>query len=281
MGICRQHVQPPRGVCVTRAAWASTSSHCAIAARAGSSTAHCRTPRSACSPSRGRCRCCGSRLATPSPPTPRRSSPGHDTRRPPAVVPPAARLLSLRLVGTLWAEHLDPALDGLALHPAARRRIRRGAYGPVASAGALLVVLYFIYRDTSYGLTSGANGLIPFDDPDLWGFAALGRSVHMMMLGLWIFEWLFYGYLLWLQVWILAAWVPGGAAHRLRARARPRARRRRLQEGVPAVRPHDLGVPGVRARQPAVHLQDRRSCSLREAVEIGFGERLPARDVRP
>jgi hypothetical protein len=115
-------------------------------------------------------------------------------------------VISVRLVGGLWAEGLAPALEGLALGPDIQHKIRRGALGTGASLGALLACAFFIVRDTSFGFTPNEAGLIPFDDPDLWDFGALGRPVHIMMLSLWCVEWLMFGYLLWLQLWILLAW---------------------------------------------------------------------------
>jgi hypothetical protein len=116
-------------------------------------------------------------------------------------------LVCVRIAGGLWAGGLGAALHGLALDRAARFRIRRGALGTWANIGGLVACAYFVFRDITFGLTPGANGLIPFDDPDLWGFAALGRSVHVLMLVLWCIEWVLFGYLLWLQIWTLAAWV--------------------------------------------------------------------------
>ncbi len=116
-------------------------------------------------------------------------------------------LLCVRIVGGLWAGGLGAALHGLALDHAARQRIRRGALGTWANVGGLVACAYFVFRDISFGLTPGPSGLIPFDDPDLWGFAALGRPVHVMMLVLWCVEWVLFGYLLWLQVWTLVAWI--------------------------------------------------------------------------
>lgn len=113
---------------------------------------------------------------------------------------------ALRAVGTLWAERLSPALAGLALDEVAQTRIRRGALGTWASVGALVACAFFIVRDSWFGLTPGESGLIPFDDPEMWDMEALGRRVHLMMLGLWCVEWLMFGYLLWLQIWILVAW---------------------------------------------------------------------------
>jgi hypothetical protein len=117
-------------------------------------------------------------------------------------------VIAIRLVGGLWGAGLDPALAGLHLSDAARRRIRRGALGAGASLGAIAAAVFFIVRDAWFGLAPDATtGLIPFDDPAMWDMAALGRPVHMMMLGLWTVEWLLFGYLLWLQIWILAVWV--------------------------------------------------------------------------
>jgi hypothetical protein len=115
---------------------------------------------------------------------------------------------ALRAVGGLWAENLDPALDGLALRDRDRRRVRRGALGKLASLGAIAACAYFLIRDCTYGLIADPDsGLIAFDDPEMWDMAELGRGVHLMMLGLWSLEWLMFGYLLWLQIWILGAWV--------------------------------------------------------------------------
>ena len=111
-------------------------------------------------------------------------------------------VVALRVVGSLWATGLPAAIEGLGMTEA-----RRGALGRVASLGALAACAYFIFRDVSFGLTANAAGVIPFDDPELWDMAALGRPVHLMMLGLWTVEWLMFGYLLWLQIWILVGWV--------------------------------------------------------------------------
>lgn len=113
---------------------------------------------------------------------------------------------ALRVVGTLWATRLDPALEGLALDERSRVTIRRGALGHHASLGALVACAFFIVRDSWFGLVPGESGLIPFDDPEMWDMEALGRRVHLMMLGLWCVEWLMFGSLLWLQIWILVAW---------------------------------------------------------------------------
>jgi hypothetical protein len=117
-------------------------------------------------------------------------------------------VVCVRLLGRQWATRLDRSCDGLGLDARAKRRIARGALGTGASIGALLACAYFIVRDVSFGLTpSPSSGLIPFDDPEMWDFAALGRGVHGMMLGLWILEWLLFGYLLWVQIWILVRWI--------------------------------------------------------------------------
>ena len=116
-------------------------------------------------------------------------------------------IIALRVVGSLWASGLGPALDGLALDPARQRRIRRGALGTWASIGAILACAFFIIRDCSFGLSPDpTSNLLPFDDPEMWDMAALGRPVHLMMLGLWCVEWLMFGYLLWLPIWILVSW---------------------------------------------------------------------------
>ncbi len=117
-------------------------------------------------------------------------------------------VISLRIVGGLWASGLRPSLEGLALDAGAQERIRRGALGTWASVGAIAACTFFIVRDCWFGLTpDAASGLIPFDDPEMWDMAALGRPVHLLMLGLWCVEWLMFGYLLWLQIWILFKWV--------------------------------------------------------------------------
>ena len=115
-------------------------------------------------------------------------------------------VICVRLLGRMWAQGLAPALDGLALDPAAQRRITLGTFGRWASLGALAACLFFIVRDTWFGLVPDASGVIPFDDPKMWDMAALGRPVHVLLLGMWHLEWLLFGYLLWLQIWILYAW---------------------------------------------------------------------------
>jgi hypothetical protein len=117
-------------------------------------------------------------------------------------------VVCVRLVGNLWADGVEPACAGLGFDVVATRRIQRGALGAWANLGALVASAAFIARDTLYGLTPDpTTGLIPFDDPARWDMAALGRSVHLLMLGLWWLEWLLFGYLLWLQLWILTAWL--------------------------------------------------------------------------
>ena len=117
-------------------------------------------------------------------------------------------VICVRALGRLWADRLGPACDGLALDERARRRIRLGALGTWASIGAIVAAAYFVQRDISFGLTPDpTSGLNPFDDPDMWDFGALGRGVHVMMLALWSLEWLLFGYLLWVQVWILTVWM--------------------------------------------------------------------------
>ncbi len=116
-------------------------------------------------------------------------------------------LVTLRLVGGLWGRGLVLSLDGLALDAGAEGRIKRGAFGNGASLGALVAAAAFTARDFWYGLTaSPSSGLNAFDDPDMWDMAKLGRPVHGMLLGLWTLEWLLFGYLLWLQLWVLIAW---------------------------------------------------------------------------
>lgn len=116
-------------------------------------------------------------------------------------------VLALRIVGGLWATGLGPSLDGLALDAPAQHRIRRGALGAWASAGAFLACAFFIGRDALFGFAPDpTSGLLPFDDPEMWDMAAIGRPVHVMMLALWSIEWLMFGYLLWLQLWILVSW---------------------------------------------------------------------------
>ena len=116
-------------------------------------------------------------------------------------------LITLRVVGGLWGRGLVPSLDGLALDPGAEARVKRGAFGVGASLGALVAAAAFTARDFWYGLAvSPKSGLDAFDDPDLWDMAKLGRPVHGMMLGVWTLEWLLFGYLLWLQLWVLIAW---------------------------------------------------------------------------
>lgn len=117
-------------------------------------------------------------------------------------------VICVRLVGNLWADGIEPACAGLAFDVVATRRIRRGALGTWANLGAVVACAFFVVRDAVFGLTpSPDTGLIPFDDPALWDMAALGRPVHGMLLGLWWLEWLLFGYLLWLQLWILVAWL--------------------------------------------------------------------------
>jgi len=72
--------------------------------------------------------------------------------------------------------------------------------GRWVNVGALAACAFFVVRDTVFGLRPNATGLIPFDDPEMWDFASLGRPVHLMMLGLWHAEWWMFGYLLWLQI---------------------------------------------------------------------------------
>ncbi len=113
----------------------------------------------------------------------------------------------VRVLGGLWANGLEPSLSGLGFDRDASARVRIGALGRWATVGALGVAALFIFRDTWYGLTPDpVSGLIPFDDPYRWNLVALGRPVHVLLLAIWHLEWLFFGYILWLQIWILVKW---------------------------------------------------------------------------
>jgi hypothetical protein len=115
-------------------------------------------------------------------------------------------LVCVRVTAGLWAWGLEPSLDGLALEPQHRRWIRGGTLGKWASIGAIAVALPFMFRDSWFGLVPDPEtGLNSFDG--LWEMGALGRPVHLMMLGLWCAEWLLFGYLLWLQLWLVVSWL--------------------------------------------------------------------------
>lgn len=117
----------------------------------------------------------------------------------------ALHVICLRLTGSLWARGLRPALDGLGFAEREQRSVRAGVLGKWANAGALAAAAYFIARDTYMSFAPGDSGINAFDDPDMWGFGALGHGVRTLMLIIWHVEWLFYGYLMWLQVWCLIA----------------------------------------------------------------------------
>lgn len=117
-------------------------------------------------------------------------------------------LVCVRALGGLWASGLTSAVHGLGLDDDASRRIRRGALGRWAGVGALVVAAGFITRDLWFGLSPDpATGLIPFDDPARWDLAALGHPAHAMLLAVWSLEWLLFGFILWLQLWLLLGWV--------------------------------------------------------------------------
>jgi hypothetical protein len=116
-------------------------------------------------------------------------------------------LATVRVLGGLWAQGIGPSLDGLGLASRARTYIVRGATGHKASIAALLIALAFIGRDHWFGLTPDpTTGMTPFVDPLRWNLAALGSRVHVLLLAVWSLEWLLYGYILWLQIWILYGW---------------------------------------------------------------------------
>lgn len=126
----------------------------------------------------------------------------------------ALHIITLRVIASLWTQGFGPALDGLGVDAKTQASARRGLFGPAVNAGALACAAYFIYRDTYMGLWpklmptqlddgSWIPGQNAFDDPDMWDFGSLGRPVHGMMLGLWHFEWIIFGYLLWVQLWSL------------------------------------------------------------------------------
>ncbi|MBI5499673.1 MAG: hypothetical protein HY907_05490 [Deltaproteobacteria bacterium] len=118
----------------------------------------------------------------------------------------ALHILCLRVMGSLWARGVGPALDGLGVGSGEQRWVHSGVLGSWANLGALLAAGYFIGRDTYMALVPDpVSGLSAFDDPGMWDFASLGHGVRALMLGLWHYEWLIYGYLMWLQLWCLIA----------------------------------------------------------------------------
>jgi hypothetical protein len=117
----------------------------------------------------------------------------------------ALHILCLRVAGTLWVRGLGPALGGIGVGDADAAFVRRGLFGTWANVGALACCAYFVVRDTWLGWVPGANGLTAFDDPDQWDFGALGLRVHVLQTAQWHFEWLIFGYLMWIQVWTLGA----------------------------------------------------------------------------
>jgi hypothetical protein len=112
----------------------------------------------------------------------------------------ALHLITVRMTASLWARGLAPALGGLGVADDTARGVRRLAIGRWANLGALAAAAYFIARDTYMSFHAGPSGLSAFDDPDMWGFAALGHGVRVQMLVVWHLEWILFGYLLWLQL---------------------------------------------------------------------------------
>lgn len=110
----------------------------------------------------------------------------------------------LRVCGSLFARGLDPSLRGLGIDDDERRRVARGLFGAGANVGALACAAFFVIRDTVMGtVADSSTGLTAFTDPARWDFAALGHRVNLLQLAMWNFEWLVFGFLLWVQIWIL------------------------------------------------------------------------------
>ncbi len=114
-------------------------------------------------------------------------------------------ILCLRVAGSLFARGLGPSLDGIGVGEREQAFVRRGLFGTWANIGALGSCAYFVARDTLLGWVPGDNGLTAFNDPDQWDFGALGTKVHVVQTAQWHFEWLIFGYLMWIQVWTLIA----------------------------------------------------------------------------
>jgi len=112
-------------------------------------------------------------------------------------------ILCLRVAGSLYARGVGRALDGIGIGAADQQFVRRGLFGTWANVGALGCCAYFVTRDTLLGWVPGDNGLTAFNDPDQWDFGALGTRVHVVQTAQWHFEWLIFGYLMWIQVWTL------------------------------------------------------------------------------
>lgn len=117
----------------------------------------------------------------------------------------ALHIIVVRMVASLWMRGLVPAMTALHVDPAQVARVEAGAVGTWANLGAILAGGYFIARDTYMAFHAGPSGLNAFDDPDMWGFTALGHQIRTLMLIAWHLEWVMFGYLLALQIWALYA----------------------------------------------------------------------------
>lgn len=115
----------------------------------------------------------------------------------------ALHVIVVRMMASLWSRGLVPSLRALHLDDAAVTKVRTGALGTWANVGAVLAGAFFIIRDTYMAFHDGPSGMNAFDDPEMWGFAALGHQVRTLMLILWHLEWVMFGYLLALQLWTL------------------------------------------------------------------------------
>jgi hypothetical protein len=112
--------------------------------------------------------------------------------------------LCLRVCGSLFARGLTPSLEGLGIDPDERRHVARGLFGWGGNLGGLACAALFILRDTWMGTVADpTTGLTAFTDPARWNFGALGTRVNMLQLAMWNIEWIMFGFLLWVQIWIL------------------------------------------------------------------------------
>jgi hypothetical protein len=114
----------------------------------------------------------------------------------------AVHFICLRMIGTLFARGARPSLGGLGVDDKTFAGYRLGVAGVLPNVGAIAAAAYWIQRDVRVALTvDEETGLTAFDDPDQWDMAALGHPLQYVLLGVWILEWLIFGYILWLQIW--------------------------------------------------------------------------------
>jgi hypothetical protein len=117
----------------------------------------------------------------------------------------SAHLVALRMLAGLVARGTAPALGGLGVTSDDTQRFRRGIIGWVPNLAGPVVAGFWLVRDTTVALIPGPNGLTAFDDPEQWDLGALGEPHQHALLGIWLFEWIIFGIILWVQVWNMFA----------------------------------------------------------------------------